>query len=518
MPTPRAHGGAALVPINLTAPGFAGLRTEQEGSVQGQEWATTLNNAIFDEAGRCAIRKGWLSQTTTPVTGVVMRVHEFLKADKTSEMIFSTDADIFAGITAPASVEGTLAIAEGNIKFVNFANECIALGTGTSSNPSAYTGSGNFTTITVASGTAPTSGIGTAAFGRLWVVDSDGNTIRYSAIIDKTKWAVVDGGGTIDMAKVWPNGVDTVMAIEEMAGDLVIFGRNNIVIWTDGSGSSLGIDPTNIYVSDTIGNTGAVSQFAITKAVGDLWFLSPSGVQRLSRVLQDKTTPTQNLSKNVQAKLLAYLDNETDDDDITMTYSPREDLVLLVFPASNKVVTFNTKESLQDGTYRVTEWSTTLQTATYRADGRDYIGSLTGTVGELMLYSGFTDDGASYDFSYESGWLDFGQEVAQYVKFVKRLTSFVFVQADTTLNFSLYYDFNTNPSSVPVAAAGAGGAEYSEAEWSEDEYSGGVTIRSLSVPGSGSGQYIKVGCNLDTASGQFALQQINLYVRVGRIA
>ena len=105
MPTPRQHGGAALVPINLTAPGFAGLRTEQEGSVLGQEWATLLNNAVFDEAGRTALRKGLVSLTTTPVAGIVMRVFEYLKADKTAEVICSTDADIFTGLTAPSSIE-----------------------------------------------------------------------------------------------------------------------------------------------------------------------------------------------------------------------------------------------------------------------------------------------------------------------------------------------------------------------------------------------------------------------------
>ena len=99
------------------------------------------------------------------------------------------------------------------------------------------------------------------------------------------------------------------------------------------------------------------------------------------------------------------------------------------------------------------------------------------------------------------------------------MTSFVFVQSDTTINFTLKYDFNTNPRTFGVAAEGAGvGAEYSIGEWSLGEYGGGITIRKLSVPGQGSGQYIKVGINLDTAAAQFALQQINLYAKIGRIA
>ena len=535
MPTQRAHGGAALVPINLTAPGFMGLNTEAEATLLSPEWSTVLTNAKFDSAGRAAVRNGWQSQTATPASGVVMRVFEYVKADGTSETICSTDADIFSTAGAPTSIEGSLGITEGNIKFVNFNDKCIALGTGTSSNPSVYTGAGNFTTITVNSGTAPTSGVGTSAFGRLWCVDQDGKTIRYSALLDETRWDAADGGGLFDMSKVWPAGQDTVVAIEEFAGDLIIFGYNNTVIVTDGQGSSLGIDPTVMYVSDTIPGIGCVSQFAVCRAAGDLWFLSPTGVQTLNRALQDKTTPTNNVSRNIHSLVSGYLTQETDDDDITLMYSPKEDMVLLVFPQSNKAIYFDTRGQMQDGTYRSAEWSTGLQTAHYFTTDRQTYGSLTGTVGEIMKYAGYDEDGSSYDFAYSSGWLDFGREMNQYLKFVKRLTSFVFVDSATQINYSLYYDFNTNPRTTSVAAEGSSGAMFSVSEFTdsgtgigyadpyasvlvESEFGGGVSLQELTIPGKGGGQYIKVGCNLSTASADFALQQINLYAKVGRTA
>jgi len=327
MPTQRAHGGAALVPINLTAPGGAGLNTESEATILGPEWATVLTNAVFDSAGRAATRKGWDSKTTTAVSNVIMRIFEYIKGNGDAEILSSTDADIFTGVVAPTSIDGTLSILEGNIKFVNFNDKCIAFGTGTASNPSVYTGTGNFTSVVVASGTLPTSGIGTAAYGRLWVVDVDGTTIRYSALIDETKWSTTDGGGTIDMAKVWPNGQDVVVSIEEFAGDLIVFGRNQIVIWTDGKGASLGIDPTAIYISDSINGVGAVSQFGITRARGDLWFMSPTGIQSLSRVLQAKTTPTLNMTTNVQGKYIAFLNQENDFHNVTLVHSQRENFV-----------------------------------------------------------------------------------------------------------------------------------------------------------------------------------------------
>jgi hypothetical protein len=464
-----------------------------------------------------------------------MRVYEYIKADGTSETISSTDADIFSGKTAPASIEGTLAITEGNIKFVNFNDKCIALGTGTSSNPSVYTGTGNFTTVTVASGTAPTSGIGTSAYGRLWVVDSDGKTIRYSALLDETKWDPVDGGGTIDMSKVWPAGQDVVTAIEEFAGDLVIFGRNNTVIWTDGAGSTLGIDPDAMYISDTVPGVGCLSQFAIARAQGDLWFLSAQGVQTLQRALQDKTTPTNNVSRNVQSAVLENLSQESDFNDLTMMYSPKEDFVLMIFPTANKVMMFDTRGLLQDQTYRAAEWSTTLQTAHYFTNDREMYGSLTGTVGEIMKYSNFSDNGIAFNFTYKSGWLDFGPEMNTFLKFVKRSTVFAFVEAQTTITTTIQYDFETTGSESSLSTTSIGSAEFNVSEFSdsgsgigfinpnaavllETEFGGGVSLNKLQMPGQGSGQYIKVGVNLSTASQGFALQHINLYAKLGRMA
>lgn len=534
MPTPKSQGGAALIPINLTSPALRGLNTEAESSLLTPDWATTLNNVIFDSAGRAAVRKGWRTATDTPGAGVIMRVHEYVKADGTVKTISSTDADIFNTASAPTTIEGSLGITEGNIKFLNFNDKCIALGTGTSSNPSVYTGTGTFATVTVNSGTAPTGGIGTAAFGRLWVVDSDGHTIRYCALLDETRWDTADGGGTIDMSRVWPSGQDVVTAIEELAGDLVIFGRNNTVMWTDGQGSDVGINPSNIYISDTLPGIGCVSQFAVARARGDLWFVSQAGLQSLSRAMQDKTTPSFNISKNVQSNFLAYLAAESDKDDLTLVHSPKEDFVLCIFPSSNKCACFDIRGQLEDGSYRATEWSTTLQTASYFPNDQHLYGSLTGTVGEIMQHAGYSDDGAAYDFSYSSGWLEFG-ESNQYLKFVKRLTSFMFVGSDTTINFSLWYDFNTNAQNTAVATTGNQGAEYNISEFSnsaagigyidpsattlkESEFGGGVALQELVIPGKGGGQYIKVGCNLSTADGNFALQSINLYAKVGRIA
>ena len=127
MPTPKFTPGAQLIPLNLTAPAFRGLTLEASGGTLAPEWATQLDNAVFDSAGRPSARNGWVSETTTATADVYKRIFEFYQADGTSELIFSSDSDIDNTIAAPTSVAGSLTISDGNIKFVNFNDRCIAI-------------------------------------------------------------------------------------------------------------------------------------------------------------------------------------------------------------------------------------------------------------------------------------------------------------------------------------------------------------------------------------------------------
>jgi hypothetical protein len=534
MPTPKFTPGAQLIPLSLTSPAFQGVNLEAQGSVLGREWATTLDNAVFDDAGRPEARKGWTSLTGSAVAGIIMRIHEYYKADGTSAIISSTDADIFEGTSTLTSREGTLGITEGNIKFVNFNDKCIAFGVGTSGEPAVKT-TGNFVEVVESDGAAPTGRIGTSAFGRLWGVDTDGKTMKYSALLDETDWGTTNGGGSIDFSNVWPAGQDNIVAIEEFGGDLIVFGSNNTVIMTDGQGSNLGIDPTAMYVSDTIPGQGALSQFAICRAAGDLWVLTASGIIGLKRELVQRSTPTTNLSKNVQSQVRTLIASESDLNDITLEYSEKDAMVVANFPASDKQIVFDTRAPLPDGTYRATTWTSDLQTLAYDRGNRRFIGSLTGTVGEIMNHANYTDDGTTYIFDYESGWLDLGDELNVLLKFVKRLTSFVFVQQNTAVTHKVAFDFGSSSFSLQKSVSGGRVAEWGVFEWGANgkydksdpnavagtdvaEWSGSVTISTLDAPLGGSGQYIKVGVSVNTSSGSFALQQVNLMAKVGRIA
>lgn len=534
---PSIQEQTQLLPLSLVAPAFKGLNLELSGGILGPEWATVLDNIVFDANGRPTARKGWTSIHDTAGTGVVKRVFEYRAASTTAYTIHSQIAGstvtIYEGTT---NRTGTLTPSSANIKFVNFNDSCVAFGIGTGGIPAIKTGTGNFADITVSTGTAPTGTVGTSAFGRLWGVDTDGKTLRYSALLDHTEWAVADGGGSIDLSRVWPSGQDNVVAIEEFGGDLVVFGARDTVIISDGSASSLGIDPTTMYVADTLPGVGAVSQFAIARAAGDLWVLTRSGIVSLQRELVQKSTPINNVSRNVQSQVVTFANAEDSYDDITLMYNPVDSFVLAIFPTSDYAMCFDTRRPMEDGSYRCSTWTGQLQTAHWMIEANKMYGSLTTSTGDVFQYQQNADNGTAYAIDYESGWLDLGQELNNYIKIVKRLTSFILITTTVSAVHKVAYDFGLSNQTLTKTATGGGSAKWGLAEWGSNgvydvtnpglvagtdvaEWSGAeTTIKTLDAPVGGSGQYIKVGLRLSTASGEFSLQQLNLFAKVGRLA
>ena len=532
MPTQRAHGGAALQPINLVTPAFKGLNTENESALLGQEWATTLNNAIFDSAGRIAVRKGWDNQTATPAAVDFEQIVEFKKADGTSKILMVSSGALYETPSAPAVVSGAGVITNSRDSIVNFNDGLVVFD---EAGLGIYDGS-TFEPVTINSGTAPTSNIGMSAYGRCWGVDTDGKTIKYSALLDETRWDQADGAGEIDMSQVWPKGQDKVVAIAAFNGDLVVFGEDNICFWTDGQPQALGITPDNLYVADTISGVGAVSRHAMTDVQGDVWFLSQNGVVSIGRLIQEKSNPINNISTHNSGftnELLRL--SSASVNAIEMTYSPRENMVLLNFPGPGRQLYFNTLGRMEDGTYRMASWTSDLRCAVYSTDDQNMYTALSGTTGEVFTYNEYADDATSYDFAYQSGWLDFGPEVQQYLKMLKRYQAVMLVQNSSTVTFSWEYDFGANAYNAQATTEGAEGTEYNVGEFGTNgsrdpsdgdlvagtdvsEYGGGLKLQVIPAPGSGTGQFIKVGISYDTANANFALQQLTLFAKIGRIA
>lgn len=523
MPSPKGTG-APIAPISVVSPGRFGLNKQNESTVLGPEWATEALNTVFDTNGRLTARKGWVTTTTTPMTGtpIVDVLHEYVRKDGTRTIISTGGNKIWQGTFTPTDFTGTATVTQGdNWQFINFADACIGVQQG--EQPIRSTG-GSFSDIVPTAGTAPMGNCGLGAFGRVWIADSDRQTIKYSDLLNERAWS---GGsaGSIDMTSVWPNGMDEIMAIAAYNGSMVVFGRNTIIFWRDTVGSALGLDPDTIYVSDTIIGTGCIARDTVQQIDnGDILFLSSNGVQSLQRLIQERSNPIMNVSMNVRDYMLDFVNTENSAE-IRTVYSPREGFYLLILPASGRVFCFDTRYKLPDGTYRVTEWLTTIKAGVRSNDDIIYLtlNNYGGHIGEYSSYNDRDSNGAEipYDFRYISGWLDLGEDFASYIKMLKTVNGTIFTSvAGNIISIIWAFDFenNFNTQSFSFDQSGGFGGEWGVGEWGIMEWGGGSQLQRFNIPGSGSGQYMKIGLIVPVDQQTFSVQQLNLYAKIGRLA
>lgn len=519
MPTPRQHGGAELLHVPLTTPGFRGLNTQLSSSTLGPEWATMLKNAVVDDSGRIAARKGWYNRTQTAVGEAFVHVMEYVKSNGSTMLVACTatkfyksdnDGDTWTDIT------GSLSFTTGNWQMVNFNNQVWAAQSG--KKLAYYDGTGTFTECDDVN--APTGGTILAAFGRLWVTSADGHTLRYSALLNGKDWTT-DDSGYMDHWNVWP-GNDRIVAVESFNGTLVVFGQNCVVVWTDGRGSALGIDPITMYVVDVIRGVGAVTKYGIQHVDnGDLWFLSSNGIQSLNRVIRERSNALDNISKNVQDYLRDAVLN-TDTDLIRSVFSPEDRFFLLSLPSggtteSGQSIVFDTRGRFDDGSTRVMGiWTTFVPRAAVVRRNGDFLCTLSSTTGELGQYYGYADDGTGYVFQYESGWFDITKG---YQLFPKRYTGVVFSDGSVDLTFRWAFDFEQEWHARTRSFEGSyGGGEWDIGEWGIAEWGGSESLRQGNVAASGSGKYIKLGLQATISTASMSVQQLDLFFKIGRLA
>ncbi len=512
-----------LLPIPLIGPGFRGLNTTNATSVGSIDplWALVLQDCVFDEVGRISLRKGWVNQTTTAMTGggLVYVEHEYLRDDGTRSIvalkenhtfwISTDDGDTWTEIT------GSISTTTVKWKFVNFVDKLYATAPG--HKIWVYTGTGNFTQVT---NSDASNGTLLAAFGRLWSGKDASSTINYSVLLDGTDFAGT-GSGSIDAANAWTSETDEIMGLAAFGATFVVFGRSQILIYVDGTGSVLGIDPDNMYVVDTVEGTGLEFRDSIVSiGEGDLWFISRQGVQSLKRVVADKVNPLADITKNVRALTRDLIANEVGATGIVKgIFSPDNQFVLYLFPESNKILLIDTKIEMEDGTYRVAEWvGLTDFSALMVRKNNDILFGLSD--GKLGLYTGYRDNGSTkYSLVYSSPWLDFGPEVHNRLKIIKQFYGIFFGRETLTAIARWAVDFRPLEFTETFTNDfDASGAEFGAGEYGESDYGDGHRLRRQYIAGAGEGQFIKVQVALESTDVDaiVAIQEMGVFAKLGR--
>ena len=175
-----------------------------------------------------------------------------------------------------------------------------------------------WTTVKMPKGNCILSG-----FGRLWAVDSDKTTIRFSAFNNDKLWDTQNGGGTIDLVNNFAFSKDEVEAIAVFNNQLIVFGKDNIAIFSNA------VVPTTLALNDSIVGMGCIARDSIQNIGSDIIFLSEDGLRALSRTIELEKMPAQDLSKNIRTELLEFISTK-DKTKIRSLYAQVEGFYLLL--------------------------------------------------------------------------------------------------------------------------------------------------------------------------------------------
>jgi hypothetical protein len=502
----------ALQAISISAPGFFGLNTQDSPIGLNPAFASKADNCVIDQYGRIGARKGYSYITTsaTPLgtSAGIEALHEYINSDGSSTFLSAGNNKIFSGTaTLTDKTPASYTITANNWKIVSLNDHAYFFQRGYE--PLVYQEStGNVIKMSSHAGSAGTPPYGNevlAAYGRLWAADTttDKSTVHWSDLLVGHKWNT-GSSGSIDVAEYWPNGYDEITALAAHNNFLYIFGKTSILIY---SGAN---DPSTMTLEDTITNIGCVARDSVQVTGGDILFLSAQGVMSMGRVIQEKSAPIKDISKNVRTDLTALLPTETGN--IKALYSPEEAFYIVTFPINNVVYCFDMRSPLEDGSHRATTWSHIEPLCMIRRrNGTIYFGHPEG----ISQYQGFLDDDTTYLLEYFSIPMDFGN--AANLKFLKNFTLTIIGGSDTQTTLNWGYDYTYSYQQRTFTFGVGDISEYNIDEYGVGEYTPGILINRPSVQGSGSGTVVKVGIQATINDNIFSIQKMDILALIGRL-
>lgn len=533
-----------LISGTIAAPGFLGLNT-QESSIQlSSGFALKAQNCVIDKYGRIGARRGWTPVNTTVNTDLgaanpVEFIFELIDPNGNT-VISAGNNKLFTGTTTMTTKTVRNADNSGNATYTitgnNWQAAAIPFGDGPDAIPHGYlvqtghpvlvyhelpvSGGGGHDHDSGTFGFQQLGDVGTlppgystadfkpncvlAAYGRVWMADiiGDRQTVYFSRLLDGSDFSGGDSG-SLSINSVFPNN-DQIVGLAAHNGFLIIFGRNNIAIYGNP------IDVTELTLADFIPNVGCIGRDTIVNTGTDIMFLSDAGVRSLQRVIQEKSLPFRDVSKNVRDELMSNVFSETASA-IKAVYYDRDAIYLLSLPATRFVYCFDTRAPLQDGSARVTIWDS-IQPKAFCVTSDKLL--LIGKPGYIGKYFGHTDNGTAYRFQYFTNYFDFDQPTN--IKVLKKIGFVVIGGSEEELAVKYGFDYTENYQSVSKVLDEANVSEYNIGEYNIAEYSGGIVLDRFAVNVGGSGTVLQVGLEADIDGNLLSIQKIDIYIKQGK--
>jgi hypothetical protein len=509
----------------VNAPGFYGLNT-QDSSVGLQDgFAIIANNAVIDKSGRIGSRKGWTIANTSGAsisTKKVKALHQHFDSSGNSYTLVCANNKLYKLSDAGALSELTYGgggtaptITDDHWKIVSLNGIAYFFQEG--HNPLYFDPATSTTTYKRVTehasyaATVPEANAAIAAYGRIWAGRTATNktTLYWSDLLLGYDWTV-SPAGSIDLSSVFTNGVDEIVAIEAIGGLLVIFCTKCIILYEGPTDP----DPTSSFkLREVIKNVGCVARDSVQNTGNDIFFLSQSGIQALSRLqTNDTALPMKDISRNVRDDVLNYVSGTTDKDSIKAVYHPIEAFYVLSFPDIGKSFVFDTRAFLENGAARATTWSLAPTAFLSKTDNSLLLG-LTGYVG---TYSSYSDNTSAIRFQYYTNYRDL--ELPTILKILKRISFTLLGAASQAVVIKWGFDYSSSYSNLIDTLDATGNiAYYNISEYNTtSEYTTGLVIDRVSIPATGSGLVLQMGIEAEVEDAQLSVQALNIYVKQGK--
>ena len=518
----------------LTNLGINGLNTQDNPATLDPSYLTKADNIVLRESGRIAFRKGFKQKVDPSDTAIGSLIehndsgtNKIFASYGTSiyTVDFGTPASAFP--SSGADVKHTVSGSSGDWQFVNFNDRLHCFHTGVV--PQRYDGSLGSGSKWTAHATKP-SGISTfdpscamGYYGRIWCggISENKDTVFYSNLLDGDDWT---GGSTgyINLKTVW--GTDEIVAIAPFYGKLVIFGKNNIVIYN--SPDIVG----DLALDEVIRGVGLVSRDSVQAIGDDLVFLSNTGLRSLARTTEKDKLPLTDLSLNVKDTLIRHIGQSSA---VKSVYVENEGIYIMTFTTSNITYVFDFKHRTPNGAPRVTNWTFDNDREPSSMAYTKLYGLLVGQKdGGLAGYEGYYDTdlsgastytNSSYTADFSTTWVNLGESVA--ASLLKRLFMVLEGGSGATLGLKWYTDFSPSPSKttsitlnpVTTGTSALWGASTSLYGKSGVTYKPVYGLQEYKTPLTGSAKNLKLAVSIESNGFDASLQNITLLHKQGKI-
>ena len=530
---------------SIAAPGFYGLNLQESSITLSSGFALKAQNCIIDKYGRIGARRGWTAVNSSVNTDLgaanpVEFIFEVVDGGN-NQVISAGNNKLFVGTTTMTTKTVRNADNSGNATYTITANDwqgaALSYGDVSDFQPHVYLAQAGhqmlvYHELPVSGGAFDAHNSGTfgfqrvgddaklpsnhststfmpswvlSAYGRIWCggITGDTQTVYFSDLLAGTDF-LNGSAGYINLQEVLPNG-DPVVAAAAHNGYIIFFGRKNTAIYANP------LDTASLTLVEVLNNVGCIARDSVQSIGTDVFFLSDAGVRSLQRVIQEKSLPMRDVSKNVRDELMSAVASETDLTKIKSIYYERDAIYLLTLPTTKFTYCFDTRGSLQDGSARVTIWDNINPKAFFVTQNKElYIGK----PGYIGKYYGHSDNGTSYRLQYFTNYFDFDASTA--LKILKKIGWVLIGGTNQSVAVKWGFDYTEGYQATTYNLDTAVVYEYGIGEYNIAEYSSGIVLDRFSVNAGGQGTVMQLGLEADINGNPLSIQKIDIGIKKGK--